>query len=54
MKMGFLGGIIAGAIVGSAITMVVDPISDRDRRRFKRGTQNVFKTVGALIDTVVK
>lgn len=50
MKMGFLSGIIAGAIVGSAITMVYDPVSDRDRRKLHRSTRNVVKKVGYVID----
>jgi len=50
MKMGFLSGIIAGAIVGSAITMVVDPVSDRDRRRLYRGTRNAIRKVGCVFD----
>ena len=50
MKMGFISGMIAGVIVGSAITMVVDPISDRDRRRLYRGTRNVFRKVGCVFD----
>jgi len=29
MKMSFIGGVIAGAIVGSALTMVMDPVSDK-------------------------
>lgn len=50
MKMGFLGGIIAGAIVGSAITMVLDPVSDRERRKLYRGTRNTMRKVGHIID----
>ena len=50
MKMSFLSGIIAGAIVGSAITMVVDPVSDRERRKLYRGTRNVFRKVGCVFD----
>ena len=50
MKMGFIGGVVAGAIVGSAITMMVDPISDRDRRKIYRGTRNVMKKVGCFVD----
>lgn len=54
MKMSFLGGIIAGAIVGSAITMVADPISDRQRRKLYKGTHNMFKTMGTVIDAMMK
>ena len=50
MKMGFISGIIAGAIVGSAITMVYDPVSDRDRRKLHRGTRNAIKKVNYIFD----
>ena len=50
MKMGFVGGIIAGAIVGSAITMVMDPVSDRDRKKLKKGTKNFARKVNYVID----
>ncbi len=53
MKMSFLGGVIAGAIVGSAITMVADPVSDRQRKKLYRGTHNMFRTMGAVIDSMM-
>lgn len=53
-KMSFIGGIIAGALVGSALTMVIDPISDKQRRRLQRGTENMFKTMGTVIDAMMK
>ena len=54
MKMSFLGGVIAGAIVGSAITMVADPISDRQRRKLYKGTHHMFRTMGTVIDAMMK
>ncbi len=53
MKMSFLGGIIAGAIVGSALTMVMDPITDRQRKKLHKGTQSVFKTMGTVLDAMI-
>lgn len=52
MKMGFISGIIAGALVGSAVTMVMDPVSDRDRRKLYRNTKNAFRTISSLVDTL--
>lgn len=54
MKMNFLGGIIAGALIGSAVTMIADPVSDRDRRRLYRNTHDVFKKMGTVIDTMMR
>lgn len=53
MKISFLSGVIAGAIVGSALTMVMDPISDRQRRKMHRGTHSMFKTMGSVLDAMI-
>ncbi len=53
MKMSFLGGIIAGAIVGSALTMVMDPVTDRQRKKLHKGTQSVFRTMGSVLDAMI-
>lgn len=53
MKISFIGGVIAGAIVGSALTMVMDPVSDKQRRRMHKGTQSMFKTMGSVIDAMI-
>lgn len=54
MKMSFLGGVIAGAIVGSALTMVMDPVTDKQRRKMHKGTQSMFKTMGTVIDAIIE
>ncbi len=53
MKISFIGGVIAGAIVGSALTMVMDPVSDKQRRKMHKGTQSMFKTMGSVIDAMI-
>ena len=53
MKLSFIGGVIAGAIVGSAITMVMDPITDKQRRKLHKGTHSVFKTMGTVLDAMM-
>ncbi|MGN1059716.1 MAG: hypothetical protein ACI4QW_04720 [Clostridia bacterium] len=53
MKMSFIGGVIAGAIVGSALTMVIDPVSDRQRRKLHKGTHSMFKTMGTVLDAMM-
>jgi len=52
MKMSFVGGMIAGAIVGSALTLVVDPISDKQRKKLYKGANSMFKTIGAVLETM--
>jgi len=52
MKMSFIGGVLAGAIVGSALTMVIDPISDKQRKKLYKGTHSMFKTIGSVLDAI--
>lgn len=52
-KMGVIGGLITGALVGSAITMLVDPISDKQKRKMKKSGTHMFKTVGTMLDTMM-
>ena len=53
MKLSFLSGVVAGAIVGSALTMVLDPITDRQRRKLHKGTHSMFKTMGTVLDAMI-
>lgn len=50
---GFLKGMAAGLVVGAAVTMITDPITDRQRHKLARKTEDVFKTVGSVVDTAV-
>ena len=53
-SMSFLGGMIAGAAIGSALTMVMDPVSDKQRKRLYKGTQVMVKTMGTVLDAMTK
>lgn len=50
---GFLKGVAAGMVVGAAVTMLADPVTDKQRRRFKKKTEGVFRSIGSVIDTAV-
>lgn len=50
---GFIKGIAAGLLLGAAATMLVDPVSDRQRHKLMKKTEGVFKSVGSVIDTAV-
>jgi len=43
----------AGLILGAAATMLVDPVSDRQRHKLMKKTEGVFKSIGGVVDTVV-
>ncbi len=52
-SLSFIGGIIAGAVVGSAVTMFMDPISDKQRRKMHKSSNHMFKTMGSVLDAMI-
>ena len=54
MGKGFWGGIACGAIIGATIGMLADPITDKQHRRLKTKANNMFKTIGTVIDSVME
>jgi len=48
-----IGAVTAGAVVGVVMGMVLDPINDKQHRRMYRCANNVFKTIGSIIDDVI-
>lgn len=52
-KSGFIKGMAAGLILGAAATMIVDPVSDRQRHKLMKKTQGVFRSIGGVIDTAM-
>lgn len=51
---GFISGITTGVLVGAAITMLVDPVSDRQRHKLQKKTEGVFRSIGGVIDTAME
>ncbi len=49
---GFLSGIAAGMIAGSAVTLMLDP-SKKDRQKLQKKAEGVFRSIGSMIDTAV-
>ena len=50
---GFLKGMAAGVILGACATMIVDPVSDRQRHKMRRKTEGMFRNFGNIIDTAM-
>lgn len=50
---GFIKGMAAGLVLGAAATMLVDPVSDRQRHRLIKKTEGVFRSIGGVIDTAM-
>ncbi len=50
---GFIKGMATGLVVGAAVTMIADPMSDRDRHKIAKKTEGIFKNIGSVIDTTL-
>lgn len=51
---GFIGGITTGLILGAAVTMIADPVSDRQRHKLQKKTEGVFRNIGGIIDAAME
>ncbi len=51
--MNFVKGMVTGLLVGSAVTMFADPISDRQRHKMQKKTEGLFKNVGCALDNAI-
>ena len=47
-----VGGIVAGALIGSAVALISDPGCGRARRKLWRGGANMMKAVGSALDSM--
>lgn len=52
-SIGFFKGMATGVVVGAAVAMLTDPITDRQRRRFKKKTEGAFRRVGCAMDAAM-
>lgn len=52
-NVGFFSGVIAGAAIGSVITMFIDPINDKQKRKMHKTSNHMFKTMGSVLDAMV-
>ena len=48
-----LGAMAAGIVVGAVVGMMIDPISDKQHKKIYKSANNVFKTIGAIVDDVI-
>ena len=50
---GFIKGMAAGIVLGACATMIMDPVSDRQRNKMRRKTEGMFKNLGNIVDTAL-
>ena len=53
-KSGFVKGIVAGAVIGSAVALIFDPITPRQRKTAHRRTGDMFRNVGCMVDDLMR
>lgn len=46
-------GMATGVVVGAAVAMITDPMSDRERHKIAKKTEHIFKNIGSVIDTTM-
>ncbi|MCH5210554.1 MAG: hypothetical protein J1F01_06270 [Oscillospiraceae bacterium] len=50
---GFFKGMATGLVVGAAVTMITDPMTNRERHKIAKKTEGIFKNIGSVIDTTL-
>lgn len=50
---GFMKGMATGLVVGAAVTMITDPMTERERHKIAKKTEGIFKNIGSVIDTTL-
>lgn len=49
----FTKGLAAGMAVGSMAVIFAKPMSDKQKHKLKKKTENVFENIGAIFDTAL-
>ena len=50
---GLIGAMAAGAVIGTVVGMMLDPINDKQHKKIYKTANNMFKTNGAIVDDVI-
>lgn len=49
----FVTGMVTGVAVGIGAAMMVNPMDERDKKKLKKNTSQMFTTIGAVADRVM-
>lgn len=52
-KASFVTGVVTGMAVGVGAAMMVNPMDEKDKKKLKKNTSQVFTTLGAVADRVI-
>ena len=50
---GFMKGMAAGMLLGACATMMIDPVSDKQKRKMQKKTEGIFRNLGNIIDSAI-
>lgn len=50
---GFMKGMATGLLLGACAAMIVDPVSDKQKRKMQKKTEGVFRNIGNIIDSAI-
>ena len=48
-----IGAVAAGAVLGAIAGIMIDPINDKTHKRIHKCANNMFKTIGIIVDDIV-
>ena len=49
----FTAGVVTGAVVGVAASMMINPMDSGDVKRFHKNTGKFFSKVGNVVDNII-
>ena len=52
-KASFITGIVTGMAVGVGASMMINPMDEKDKKKLKKNTSQMFTTLGAVADRVI-
>lgn len=51
---GFTAGLITGAVAGTMMGMLIDPMDDKSHRQMRRTRENIFRTLGGMLEDLTE
>lgn len=49
----FIKGMATGLVIGACATMMMDPVSDRQRNKLRKRTEGMFRNLGNIMDSAL-
>ena len=49
----FVKGMTTGLVVGAAVAIFADPMSDRQHNKMRKKTHGIFKNLGGILDNAI-